>query len=83
MCWVKGQGPQDQEFPHNLPTRTSTMSEFTACATRCHDDYCDRRDVLVGLPGLHVIGAYRHPGGAGHGRVSADRDGVPIVRCRG
>ncbi len=40
------------------------MSELTGCAVRCHyDEYCDRCDLLVGLPGLHVTGVERDDGG--------------------
>ena len=41
------------------------MSEPTGCAVRCHhlDCYCDRCDLLVGLPGLHVVGVERDDGG--------------------
>lgn len=41
------------------------MTEPTACTTCCHahDVYCDRCDLLVGLPGLHVVGVERDPGG--------------------
>ncbi len=37
------------------------MTEPTGCTTCCHahDVYCDRCDLLVGLPGLHVVGVKR------------------------
>ena len=40
------------------------MTEPTGCTTCCHvlDAYCDRCDLLVGLPGLHVVGVVRGPG---------------------
>lgn len=40
------------------------MNQPTGCTTCCHapDAYCDRCDLLVGLPGLHVIGVEREPG---------------------
>lgn len=40
------------------------MIQPTGCTTCCHapDAYCDRCDLLVGLPGLHVIGVEREPG---------------------
>lgn len=39
------------------------MTQPTGCTTCCHapDAYCDRCDLLVGLPGLHVIGVERDP----------------------
>ena len=41
------------------------MTELTACTTCCPADaaYCDRCDLLVGLPGLHVVGVERDLGG--------------------
>ena len=41
------------------------MTQPTGCTPCCHahDAYCDRCDLLVGLPGLHVIGVERDPGG--------------------
>lgn len=41
------------------------MTELTACTTCCpaDDAYCDRCDLLVGLPGLHVVGVERDVGG--------------------
>ena len=41
------------------------MTQPTGCTTCCHapDAYCDRCDLLVGLPGLHVVGVERDPGG--------------------
>ncbi len=40
------------------------MNQPTGCTTCCHAPYayCDRCDLLVGLPGLHVIGVEREPG---------------------
>ena len=32
------------------------MDEPTSCHGSAGDDYCDRCDLLVDLPGLHVIG---------------------------
>jgi transposase len=41
------------------------MSEPTGCAGGCPrtDTYCDRCDLLVGLPGLRVIKVHAENGG--------------------
>jgi len=41
------------------------MTEPTGCVRCCvrGDSYCDRCDLLVGLPGLHVIKIVRHDPG--------------------
>ena len=53
------------------------MTERTGCTTCCHahDAYCDRCDLLVGLPGLHVVGVERDPGG-----LQITVESPPLVR---
>lgn len=52
------------------------MTQRTGCTTCCHahDAYCDRCDLLVGLPGLHVVGVERDPGGV---RITVES--APVV----
>lgn len=65
VCWGRGRGSRDQELPHSTVPRTSTACDPMACMPCCpvDDAYCDRCDLLVGLPGLHVVGVERGPGG--------------------
>jgi hypothetical protein len=47
-----------EDFYLSPISRTSTMPEPTLCC-RVPGGYCDRCDLLVGLPGLRVIGVER------------------------
>ena len=57
------------------------MTEPTGCVRCCvrGETYCDRCDLLVGLPGLHVIEVVddRRRRLDGDGRVAAGADGLP------
>ncbi len=52
------------------------MTEPTRRAAPCHAHglYCDNCDLLVGLPGLHVVGVERDPGG-----VQVTVESAPVV----
>jgi transposase len=53
------------------------MTDPTSCC-RVHGGYCQRCDVLVGLPGLHVTGVERTEGGL---RVQVESGRLVVVGC--
>jgi len=53
------------------------MTDATSCC-RVHGGYCRRCDVLVGLPGLHVIGVDRSEGGL---RVQVESRQPVVMGC--
>ena len=55
MRWVWVEVPEDQRTSTSSDRKDLEMDERTSC---CHGagGYCDRCDLLVDLPGLHVIG---------------------------
>jgi len=58
------------------------MIEPTVCVRCCarSGTYCDRCDLLVGLPGLHVIRVAEDGSDPGRGgRVATDACGLPAV----
>lgn len=54
---MEGQGPQDRKRLSTRTQRTPTIGEPTGCLRCCTgtDTYCDRCDLLAGLPGLRVV----------------------------
>jgi len=53
------------------------MTDPTSCC-RVHGGYCQRCDVLVGLPGLHVTGVERNDAGL---RVRVESGPAGVVGC--
>ncbi|XAS78300.1 ISL3 family transposase (plasmid) [Dermatophilaceae bacterium Sec6.4] len=56
------------------------MSDPTLCCPN-EDDYCDRCDLLIGLPGLRVIGVERGAGGALTVRVESPPGLMGCTTC--
>lgn len=53
------------------------------CAVLCHrDEYRNCCDLLVGLPGLHVVGVELDDGGGLRARVESTPTWLPGVRGR-
>ena len=58
------------------------MPEPTSCC-RAEGGYCDRCDLLVGLPGLRVIAVERDDGASGSGALTVTVESAPAVMgCR-
>ena len=53
------------------------MPDPTSCC-RVHGGYCQRCDVLVGLPGLHVTGIERNDAGL---RVQVESGPAAVMGC--